>query len=123
MVGRVFFDGLNLSLAQGTGVATYTRMLAQVVSDLGGEVGVIYASAQRPPKDPLLREVAFFGEKREVGRVPGLLAVVGGSSVTSRCRRRPRPRLCPHCHKVDRVERPCSRPSPERTPPIAERLA
>src|SRR5271170_736816 len=66
MVGRVFFDGLNLSLAQGTGVATYTRILAQVVSDLGGEVGVVYASAQKPPKDPVLREVAFFDEKREI---------------------------------------------------------
>jgi glycosyltransferase involved in cell wall biosynthesis len=66
MVGRVFFDGLNLSLAQGTGVATYTRMLTQVVGDLGGEVGVVYASAHKPPKDPLLREVAFFDEKREV---------------------------------------------------------
>ena len=63
MLGRVFFDGLNLSLAQGTGVATYTRMLAQVVRDLGYEVGVVYGSAQRPPKDPLLREVAFFDEK------------------------------------------------------------
>src|SRR5277367_2107292 len=66
MVGRVFFDGLNLSLSQGTGVATYTRILAQVVSDLGGEVGVVYASAQKPPKDPVLREVAFFDEKREI---------------------------------------------------------
>jgi glycosyltransferase involved in cell wall biosynthesis len=66
MVGRVFFDGLNLSLAQGTGVATYTRILTQVVRDLGGEVGVVYASAQKPPKDPMLRVVAFFDEKREV---------------------------------------------------------
>jgi glycosyltransferase involved in cell wall biosynthesis len=63
-VRRVIYDGLNLSLAQGTGVATYTRMLARVVSDLGYEVGVVYASAQRPPKDRLLREVAFFDEKR-----------------------------------------------------------
>ncbi len=66
MAGRVFFDGLNLSLSQGTGVATYTRMLAQVVRDLGYEIGVVYASAQKPPKDPLLREVAFFDEKREI---------------------------------------------------------
>jgi glycosyltransferase involved in cell wall biosynthesis len=65
-VGRVFFDGLNLSLAQGTGVATYTRMLAQVVRDLGYEVGVVYGSAQRPPSDPLLREVAFFDERQAI---------------------------------------------------------
>jgi glycosyltransferase involved in cell wall biosynthesis len=65
-VGRIFFDGLNLSLAQGTGVATYTRMLAQVVRDLGYEVGVVYASAQKPPKDRLLREVASFDEKQAI---------------------------------------------------------
>jgi glycosyltransferase involved in cell wall biosynthesis len=66
MVGRVFFDGLNLSLAQGTGVATYTRILAQVVADLGAEVGVVYASAQKPPKNRLLREVAFFDERQAI---------------------------------------------------------
>ncbi|HEY3912254.1 MAG TPA: glycosyltransferase family 1 protein [Stellaceae bacterium] len=64
--GRVVYDGLNLALAQGTGVATYTRMLARVVRDLGYEIGVVYASAQRPPKDPLLREVAFFDDKRAI---------------------------------------------------------
>ena len=63
---RVVFDGLNLSLAQGTGVATYTRMLAQVVRDLGYEVGVVYASAQKPPKDRVLREVAFFDERQAI---------------------------------------------------------
>ena len=66
MVGRVFFDGLNLSLAQGTGVATYTRVLAEVVRDLGYEVGVVYASAQKPPKDRVLREVAFFDERQAI---------------------------------------------------------
>ena len=64
--GRVVYDGLNLALSQGTGVATYTRMLARVVRDLGYEIGVVYASAQRPPKDRLLREVAFFDEKRAI---------------------------------------------------------
>ena len=48
------------------GVATYTRMLAQIVRDLGYEVGVVYASTQTPPKDRLLREVAFFDEKRAI---------------------------------------------------------
>ncbi len=67
--GRVIFDGFNLSLAQGTGVATYTRMLAQVVHELGYEIGVVYASAQTPPKNRLLREVAFFDEKRAI-KVP-----------------------------------------------------
>src|SRR5271167_4004398 len=66
IAGRIFFDGFNLSLAQGTGVATYTRMLAQMVRELGYEVGVVYASTQKPPKDRLLREVAFFDEKQAI---------------------------------------------------------
>jgi glycosyltransferase involved in cell wall biosynthesis len=73
--GRVIFDGLNLSLAQGTGVATYTRMLAQVVGDLGYEVGVVYASTQKPPKDRMLREVAFFDERRAIKTSPTRQAV------------------------------------------------
>src|SRR5215831_11626843 len=66
MPRRIIFDGLNLSLAEGTGVATYTRMLAQIARGLGHEIGVVYGSPQTPPKDSLLREVAFFDEKRAV---------------------------------------------------------
>jgi glycosyltransferase involved in cell wall biosynthesis len=66
IAGRIFFDGLNLSLAQGTGVATYTRMLAEIVRELGYEVGVVYASTQNPPKNRLLREVAFFDAKQAI---------------------------------------------------------
>ena len=64
--GRVFYDGLNLALAQGTGVATYTRTLTGVVRDLGYDIGIVYASLQNPPKDRVLREVAFFDEKQAV---------------------------------------------------------
>jgi glycosyltransferase involved in cell wall biosynthesis len=60
MSRRIYFDGLNLSLEHGTGIATYTRMLAQVARDLGYEIGVVYGSAQRPAKNLLLREIAFF---------------------------------------------------------------
>jgi glycosyltransferase involved in cell wall biosynthesis len=63
---RIIYDGLNLSLAEGTGVATYTRMLAQVVRELGHEVGVVYGSPQAPPRDSLLREVSFFDERRAI---------------------------------------------------------
>lgn len=63
MSGRIFYDGLNLSLTQGTGVATYTRVLTRVVRDLGYEIGIVYTAPQTPPKDPLLREVAFFDER------------------------------------------------------------
>ncbi|HUC11378.1 MAG TPA: glycosyltransferase family 1 protein [Stellaceae bacterium] len=66
MTGRVFYDGLNLALAQGTGVATYTRILTRVVRELGYDIGIVYNSIQTPPKDRLLREVAFFDEKQAV---------------------------------------------------------
>ena len=60
MSRRIYFDGLNLSLEHGTGIATYTRVLANVVRDLGFEVGVVYSSPHRPPKNALLREITFF---------------------------------------------------------------
>ena len=60
MSRRIYYDGLNLSLEHGTGIATYTRVLADVVQDLGFEVGVVYSSPHRPPKNALLREVTFF---------------------------------------------------------------
>ncbi len=64
MSRRIFFDGLNLALARGTGIATYTRMLASLVREGGDEVGVVYSSPRRPDKNPLLREIDFL-EPRE----------------------------------------------------------
>jgi glycosyltransferase involved in cell wall biosynthesis len=66
---RIYLDGLNLSLEHGTGIATYTRILANVVRDIGHEVGVVYSSPQRPSKNPLLREIGFF-DSREAAPVP-----------------------------------------------------
>ena len=63
MSRRIYFDGLNLSLEHGTGIATYTRMLTQVAHELGYEVGVVYSSQQRPAKNPLLREISFFDSR------------------------------------------------------------
>jgi glycosyltransferase involved in cell wall biosynthesis len=68
MSRRIYFDGLNLSLEHGTGIATYTRMLAQIVRELDYEVGVVYSSPQRPAKNPLLREIGFF-DSREAAPV------------------------------------------------------
>src|SRR5208337_592685 len=68
MPHRIVFDGLNLSLAQGTGIATYTRMLTHIARDLGNEVGIVYSSPQTPPKGSLLREVAFFDERGAIKR-------------------------------------------------------
>jgi len=68
MSQRIIFDGLNLALEEGTGVATYARMLTRVARDLGHQVGVVYGSPQAPSRNPLLREIAFFDEKRAIKR-------------------------------------------------------
>jgi glycosyltransferase involved in cell wall biosynthesis len=68
MPHSIIFDGLNLSLAKGTGIATYTRMLTYVAHELGHEVGILYSTPFSPSKNPLLREIAFFDEKREPNR-------------------------------------------------------
>jgi glycosyltransferase involved in cell wall biosynthesis len=60
MSRRIYYDGLNLSLAHGTGIATYTRTLARIARELGYEVGAVYSSPHRLPADPLMREIAFF---------------------------------------------------------------
>lgn len=64
MPSRIFYDGLNLGLAQGTGIATYARMLTRIAHELGHEVGVVYSTRYTPAADPRLREIAFFDEKR-----------------------------------------------------------
>ena len=69
MSRQIIFDGLNLALERGTGIATYTRMLAQIVRGLGYEVGVVYSSPRRPAKNPLLREIAFF-DARDAAPMP-----------------------------------------------------
>jgi glycosyltransferase involved in cell wall biosynthesis len=69
MTRRIYFDGLNLSLARGTGIATYTRLLAGIVQELGYEIGVVYSSRNRPPKNPLLREISFF-DYRDDDKIP-----------------------------------------------------
>jgi glycosyltransferase involved in cell wall biosynthesis len=64
MSQHIIFDGLNLSLRRQTGIATYTRMLTRAAHDLGHEVGVVYSTPFTPAKNTLLREIAFFDEKR-----------------------------------------------------------
>jgi glycosyltransferase involved in cell wall biosynthesis len=58
---RIFIDGFNLSLTQGTGVATYARNLSFCLRDLGAEVGVLYGTrASTISMNSLIREIAFF---------------------------------------------------------------
>lgn len=57
---RIFVDGYNLTLEQGTGVATYARNLAHALRGLDHEVGVLYGRRSGASKDLLAREVGFF---------------------------------------------------------------
>jgi len=58
---RIFIDGYNLSLEQGTGVATYARNLSFCLRDIGAEVGVLYGtSSSTISMNSLIREIAFF---------------------------------------------------------------
>ena len=58
---RIFLDGYNLALEQGTGVATYARNLSFGLRDLGAEVGVLYGTANSTISlQPLIREIGFF---------------------------------------------------------------
>jgi glycosyltransferase involved in cell wall biosynthesis len=68
MSRRIFFDGLNLALERGTGIATYTRMLTALTHEAGDEVGLVYASPRRPLRDKRLREFDFVGP-RQPGRL------------------------------------------------------
>jgi glycosyltransferase involved in cell wall biosynthesis len=43
-------------------------MLTRVARDLGHNVGVVYGSPQAPSRNPVLREIAFFDEKRAIKR-------------------------------------------------------
>lgn len=69
---RIYIDGFNLALEQGTGVATYARNLSFALRDLGAEVGVLYGTPTSTiSRDPLLREIAFF--EMPIVKPPGIL--------------------------------------------------
>ncbi|WP_043362756.1 glycosyltransferase family 1 protein [Belnapia sp. F-4-1] len=71
---RLFLDGYNLALGQGTGVATYARNLSLAMGALGAEVGVLYGTRAAPSLNPLIRGIAFFDER--VGAPPKWLVAL-----------------------------------------------
>ncbi len=69
---RIFIDGYNLALEQGTGVATYARNLSFCLRDMGAEVGVLYGTqASTISMNSLIREIAFFDPR--VGQPPKIV--------------------------------------------------
>jgi glycosyltransferase involved in cell wall biosynthesis len=65
---RVVYDGLNLALGQGTGIAVYTRVLIHTARSLGYDIGVVYGVPLPATEDPLLQEVLFFDQMRASNR-------------------------------------------------------
>ena len=57
---RVGVDGFNMAMPRGTGVATYGRMLTQVLGQLGHPVDVLYGMLMGPKTPAMLREIIFF---------------------------------------------------------------
>ncbi len=74
----VIYDGLNLSLAQGTGIATYTRVLSNLAHNLGYDIGVVYETAVPVPQDAVLQDVLLFDtpgtRRRRKGSLPARIA-------------------------------------------------
>lgn len=65
---RIYYDGLNLALQQGTGIATYTRMLMTYARDSGHRVGAVYAVPTPLSKNATLREISFYDPRHAAGR-------------------------------------------------------
>lgn len=57
---KIYYDGLNLALTKGTGIATYTRLLTRISSGLGYDVGVVYETGFDAPDNAILQDVLFF---------------------------------------------------------------
>ncbi len=62
-MSTILYDGLNLSLRTGTGIATYTRNLTRAARANGHRVSIAYALQDPVPADPILREVVLFEDR------------------------------------------------------------
>ena len=59
MTARVCIDGFNLSLAKGSGIATYGRTLYDGLAGLGFETQILMGSPRAPGGNALLNEIAL----------------------------------------------------------------
>ena len=57
---QIYYDGLNLALPRGTGIATYTRMLMNEARNLGHSVSAVYSVPTSLAKNSALREISFY---------------------------------------------------------------
>jgi glycosyltransferase involved in cell wall biosynthesis len=57
---KILFDGKNLSLFEGTGIATYARNMVALCNSLNYSTSVLYGERSKSYKNALLHEIAFF---------------------------------------------------------------
>ena len=62
-MSTILYDGLNLSLRTGTGIATYARNLTRAARENGHRVAIAYSLQDPVPADPTLREVVMFEDR------------------------------------------------------------
>ena len=60
---HIMLDALNLSLGEGMGIATYTKMLGKTLTSAGYPVSVLYGQQAKPRGNPVLFETLFYDFK------------------------------------------------------------
>lgn len=65
-------DGRDMSLAQGSGIATYGRILVNTLSRLGMGTQVLYGPQSPVSREPLLNEIALIGPDSNGGKPTAL---------------------------------------------------
>lgn len=61
----ILFEGRNLTLSKGTGIATYARNLTRIARDLGYVSQVLVGTDQRLPRNGPLSEIALYDARRQ----------------------------------------------------------
>lgn len=81
MQRRILYEADNLTLAAGTGIATYARNLVQAARGLGYDADVLVGSwSPLTEKDPALNEIRFYEARLATARRPAAhLLELGGN--------------------------------------------
>ncbi len=80
-MARACIDGWNLSLAKGSGIATYGRNLAEALAGFGTEVELLHGPTISHTVSPLLKEIALTDARRSSQKASASRAI---STVLSR---------------------------------------
>lgn len=73
--GKICIDGFNISMREGTGIATYARNLNEGLRGLGYETQILFGPQQRIGRDGLLNEMGLVdaSAERKPRRIVGLM--------------------------------------------------